>query len=77
MTTKRLRFAPLIRVSTEDQEKQGESLKSQEKEIRQYVKFLKGTIPEQCWQYCGQEHATPDYERKKLILPKTFSMQSL
>lgn len=59
-----LRFAPIIRVSTERQEQQGESLKVQEKQIRQYVKNLNGVIPEYCWQYIGQEHATPQYERK-------------
>jgi len=25
-----------------------------------------GYIPESCWQYSGQEHATPGFERKKL-----------
>ena len=61
-----LRFAPLIRVSTEQQEKQGESLRTQKTEIIQYVKFHKGIIPEYCWQYSGQEHATPGQERAKL-----------
>jgi site-specific DNA recombinase len=61
-----LRFAPLIRVSTEDQEKKGESLRTQKGQIQQYVKSLGGTIPETCWRYSGQEHATPDQERQKL-----------
>ena len=61
-----LRFAPIIRVSTEAQEKRGESLRTQEKQILNYVKILNGVIPERCWKYSGQEHATPDQERKKL-----------
>jgi len=61
-----LRFAPLIRVSTEDQEKKGESLRTQKGQIKQYVKSLKGIIPDNCWIYSGQEHATPDQERAKL-----------
>lgn len=63
---KELRFAPLIRVSTEGQEKRGESLSTQKKNIIRSVKYLNGTIPEGCWKYCGQEHATPDHERKLL-----------
>ena len=61
-----LRFAPLIRVSTEAQAQKGESLRTQTAQIKQYVKSLKGTIPEYCWKYSGQEHATPEYERAKL-----------
>jgi site-specific DNA recombinase len=61
-----LRFAPIIRVSTEGQEKKGESLRTQTTQIKQYVKSLNGTIPNHCWQYSGQEHATPNQERKKL-----------
>jgi DNA invertase Pin-like site-specific DNA recombinase len=61
-----LRFAPIIRVSTEGQAEKGESLRTQEKQIREYVKKLEGVIPEHCWKYSGQEHATPDQERKKL-----------
>lgn len=62
-----LRFAPIIRVSTETQEKQGESLKVQTAQINHYViDVLKGTIPDYCWQYSGQEHATPGQERQKL-----------
>jgi DNA invertase Pin-like site-specific DNA recombinase len=63
---KALRFAPLIRVSTEKQEKQGESLRTQKTQITQYVKSLDGSIPASCWQYAGQEHATPNQERAKL-----------
>jgi len=63
---KKLRFAPLIRVSTEKQERQGESLNTQKKQIEHYVKALGGAIPERCWRYSGQEHSTPGYERKKL-----------
>jgi DNA invertase Pin-like site-specific DNA recombinase len=64
--TKKLRFAPLIRVSTEKQEQQGESLNSQKKQILQSIEYLNGTIPKRCWKYSGQEHATPDQEREKL-----------
>ena len=63
---KPLRFAPIVRVSTEQQEKQGESLKTQTVQISQYVKSLNGTIPKHCWQYSGQEHATPGQERTRL-----------
>lgn len=66
MTPSGLRFAPLIRVSTEKQEKIGESLRTQKEQIQHYVKNLGGTIPEYCWQYSGQEHATPGQERQKL-----------
>lgn len=65
--TKGLRFAPIIRVSTEDALKRGESLNTQTKQIKQYVEVLmEGTIPDHCWQYCGQEHATVNQERAKL-----------
>ncbi len=65
-----LRFAPIVRVSTEKQEEQGESLRVQEAQIKAYVQALDGVIPDSCWQYRGQEHATPQYERamiKKLL----------
>ena len=58
-----LRFAPLIRVSTERQEKQGESLKTQKTDLYADIKYMGGDIYK--W-YEGQEHSTPDYERKKL-----------
>ena len=61
-----MRFAPIIRVRTEEQEKKGESLRTQKKQIIQYVKYFNGKNPEYCWQYSGQEHATPDQERIKL-----------
>jgi site-specific DNA recombinase len=61
-----LRFAPLVRVSTDNQAKKGESLNTQKKQILDYVKILDGTIPDFCWQYSGQEHATPNQERVKL-----------
>lgn len=61
-----IRFAPLIRVSTEGQANKGESLRTQTVQIQQYVKSLGGTIPNNCWKYSGQEHATPEQERKKL-----------
>lgn len=58
-----LRFAPLIRVSTERQERKGESLATQRKQLEAAIKSLNGTIYK--W-YAGQEHATPDHERKIL-----------
>ena len=61
-----MRFAPIIRVSTESQKKKKESLLTQKRQILEYAKILKGTIPENCWIYSGQEHATPEYERQKL-----------
>lgn len=60
-----LRFAPIIRVSTEIQEKKGESLAIQKKMIEQDVKHMGGVIPKHCWSYTGQERATPNEERKK------------
>ena len=62
MTTK-LKFACICRVSTEQQEKKGESLKIQHKQLEDKVKELNGTVYK--W-YEGQEHATPNYERKML-----------
>jgi DNA invertase Pin-like site-specific DNA recombinase len=66
MTTKDnkpLRFAALIRVSTERQEDQGESLREQTKANQRNVELLGGRIVG--W-YGGQEHATEGYERKEL-----------
>jgi len=65
---KTLRFAPVIRVSTEKQEAKGESLRLQRRQIQEYVNDLGGYIPEHCWVYSGQEHATPKQERAKLDL---------
>lgn len=58
-----LRFAALMRVSTEKQEKQGESLRTQDLQIRDAVCRLGGTIT-RC--YAGQEHATANWEREQL-----------
>jgi DNA invertase Pin-like site-specific DNA recombinase len=58
MTT--LRFAPIIRVSTEKQKAKGESLTTQKTQIEQYVATMNGVIPDHCWTYTGQEHATVD-----------------
>ncbi|MBE9546921.1 MAG: recombinase family protein [Proteobacteria bacterium] len=60
---KKLRFAPLIRVSTEGQAKRGESLYTQRKQLKSAIESLDGTVYQ--W-YAGQEHATPDQERKIL-----------
>ena len=56
---KSLRFAALIRVSTEKQERQGESLRTQRKQIESDVLRLGGRVVN--W-YGGQEHATPGFE---------------
>jgi site-specific DNA recombinase len=66
MTT--LRFAPIIRVSTEQQtDARNESLRVQRTQINHYVTALHGLIPEECEQkYSGQEHATPEFERAML-----------
>lgn len=67
MSKERLRFAPLIRVSTEQQERKGQSLRTQRKQINGAVKLLNGVIPEYCRdRYTGQEHATPGSEREML-----------
>ena len=60
---KPLLFAPLIRVSTEQQAKQGESLRTQKEQLSHAIESLGGKVYE--W-YEGQEHGTPDYERKIL-----------
>jgi DNA invertase Pin-like site-specific DNA recombinase len=51
-------------VSTEEQERKGESLITQETQIREFVQILGGVVPETCWAYSGQESAT----RKERIL---------
>ncbi|MBW3540722.1 MAG: recombinase family protein [Planctomycetes bacterium] len=60
---KPLRFAALIRVSTEKQEQQGESLRIQQADIARAVATLGGKIVEH---YGGQEHATPGWEHAEL-----------
>lgn len=60
---KQLRFAALIRVSTEKQAKRGESLRTQTGSITQAVDSLGGEIVRA---YAGQEHATAGYERQLL-----------
>lgn len=65
-TMQKLRFAPIIRVSTESQEKQGESLNTQKKQVTSSVEMIGGDIPDHCWKYSGQEHATPEQERTRL-----------
>lgn len=61
-TGKPLRFASLIRVSTEKQERKGESLRTQATQIEQSVE-LTGEITER---YGGQEHGTAGWERQQL-----------
>ena len=61
--TSKLRFAAIIRVSTEKQEQEGASLRLQKTEIESAVKHLGGTVV--AW-YGGQEHATPGYEKKEV-----------
>lgn len=63
---KKLKFAPLVRVSTEQQAKRGDSLRTQTKNLIEDVKSLNGVIPKFAWKYSGQEHATGVEERKKL-----------
>jgi DNA invertase Pin-like site-specific DNA recombinase len=62
---KPLRFAALIRVSTERQAKRGESLRTQASQIEQAVALLNGKIVAR---YEGQEHAVAieGYKRVKL-----------
>src|SRR5262245_16035527 len=57
-----IRFAALIRVSTEAQERQGESLRTQRKDNETCVEQLGGSI---AGFYGGQEHGTPGWERKE------------
>jgi DNA invertase Pin-like site-specific DNA recombinase len=58
-----VRFAPLVRVSTEKQEQQGESLCLQRKNNTRDVERIGGRIV--AW-YGGQEHATPGWERAEV-----------
>lgn len=58
-----LRFAALIRVSTETQEKKGESLAVQRGQLIEDVARLGGKIV--TW-YGGQEHATPGHTTKEV-----------
>lgn len=67
MKEKKLRVAPLIRVSTEKQATQGESLLTQRQQIEVAVSQIGGFIPEYCEsKYSGQEHGTRDFERKMM-----------
>jgi DNA invertase Pin-like site-specific DNA recombinase len=59
-----MRFAAMPRVSTEKQEKQGESLRTQRQSLQRDVELLGGTITG--W-YGGQESAVGDYERKEMV----------
>jgi DNA invertase Pin-like site-specific DNA recombinase len=61
--TKGLRFAAFIRVSTERQQVQGESLRTQKSDIIQAVEHLGGQVV--AW-YGGQEHATEGWEKQQL-----------
>jgi DNA invertase Pin-like site-specific DNA recombinase len=58
-----LRFAFLIRVSTEKQDQQGESLRIQKADNTRDVATLGGRIVAQ---YGGQEHATPGWEHAEV-----------
>jgi DNA invertase Pin-like site-specific DNA recombinase len=60
--SRKLRFAALIRVSTEKQEQQGESLRIQKKQIETAVQQLGGVISKT---YAGQEHATEGHEKER------------
>jgi DNA invertase Pin-like site-specific DNA recombinase len=61
MTAKILKFAPLVRVSSERQSKQGSSLLTQTVELEEAIVDLGGEIHK--W-YRGHEHASPEFERK-------------
>ena len=70
--TAKLRFAPLVRVSKEIQEKRGESLNIQTEKIKRWVAELNGEVV--TWEYKAQEHSTPLSERKildKLLIDAT------
>ncbi len=58
-----LKFAALIRVSTDKQEQQGESLRTQTKQTNTAVASLDAQVVKT---YAGQEHATAGYERQLL-----------
>jgi DNA invertase Pin-like site-specific DNA recombinase len=56
------RFAAIVRVSAEQQEKRGESLRTQRAQIESAVQVLGGKVTR--W-YAGQEHATAGWEREQ------------
>ncbi len=60
MTQNNLKFAALVRVSTETQEMHRESIPVQKQKIKECVFSMGGQVER--W-YSGQEHATPDSER--------------
>jgi len=62
----KLRFAAFTRVSTEKQEKQGESLRTQRTDIKQAVTSMRGDVEAIQWYGGGAEHATSGYETKEL-----------
>ena len=61
---KKIRFCPICRVSTPGQAEHGVSLDVQKERNIRAVEFLGGTIPDDCWEYSGQESATQDKERE-------------
>src|SRR5262245_1842947 len=62
---KQLRFAALVRVSTEKQERQGESLRVQRADCQAAVAALGGRVV--AWYGAdAAEHATEGWERKEL-----------
>ncbi len=58
-----LRFAGLVRVSTEGQKEKGASIETQKNSIKKSVEYLGGNPSSIKW-YEGQEHSTEGYERK-------------
>ena len=58
-----LRFAGLVRVSTEGQKEKGASIDTQKNSIKSSVEYLGGNPASIKW-YDGQEHSTEGYERK-------------
>lgn len=63
---KKIRVAPIIRVSTEKQKQRKTSLEVQKNAILEAVERIGGVVPEHLWQYSGHEHATAGWERQKL-----------
>jgi len=59
----KLRFAALIRVSTEKQQTQGESLRTQKQQIEKAVESCGGKVVN--W-FGGQEHATAGWEHSEV-----------
>jgi site-specific DNA recombinase len=73
----KLRFAPIIRVSTDKQQERGVSLQTQKDDIIEAVEYLGGTIPDYCWIYVGVESATPKNDRELFEVERKLFEQVL